>query len=289
MTQSKLRLLIGMGIALATVTSCAREHDGDGSRAAEDGGATQDAAALPHAKTRRSDPKQPGPLDAASAPPRIELLDGATWPSGLWVGQSAFADVCGTESRRVSMRFESGDDGTAPRGLVVFGEHERVAPVDPEHGYPEPHVGQSAYRCPREKLYDGYPYAIREATVWPDGRMTIWLSPDEMYDDWCVSQTSYRGSVLTDVGYSSEDEHTCVSLPLSQYRLCNGDPAACPVNYDKFHLCVDGYCNCNETGCRARFVQTVRIVLAVVDQRMEGVLQTQDVSRGTGIKLRWVE
>lgn len=171
-----------------------------------------------------------------------------------------------------------------------FGEHEKVAPVDPDHGYPELKLlRRTDVRCARDQLYDGYPYPIRAATVWPDGRMTVWLSPDEMYDDWCVLQTSYPGSPQADPEGTTDWDHTCVDLPVSQYRLCGGDPAACPIDYEKFHLCNERYCHCTENGCRAPFLLTVRLDLAVVDQRMEGVIRIGNYSPGAAIKLRWVE
>jgi hypothetical protein len=285
MSARRFRRVIGVFAVLATVASCAREHPGDTRTRVRDGDAS-DPATQSDASVRRSDP-QAGPLDAAGAPPRIELLEGASWPSGLWVGQSALAEICRTDSRRVSVRFESDGEGGVPRGHVVFGEHENLAPVDPAHGYPESHVQPTDYRCHRDQLYDGYPYSIRAATVWPDGRMTIWLSPGEMYDDWCVMQTSYPASPEEPI--ESGQDHTCVNLPVSKYRSCRGSPEACPIDYDKFWMCTGNYCYCTENGCRAPFFLTVRMDLTIVGERMEGVILAQNITSGTAIKFRRVE
>jgi hypothetical protein len=230
------------------------------------------------------------PIDPVET--QIEILEGATWPEGLWTGDTQFAIPCGTQSSRASIRFNPASGRVPPSASAVFGEQEKIPAVDPEQGYPEKHVRQSDRRCERDELYDGYPYRVRAATVWPTGRMTLWISADELYDEWCALQTSYPGvptSTAASLPEREQWDHTCIDLPADEYRKCGGDPDYCPVNYDKFKMCDGGYCRCTEAGCRAPQFKTVRLDVLVADESMEGLIDSGRTWPPYGLKLRRVE
>jgi hypothetical protein len=224
------------------------------------------------------------PIDPVET--QIEILEGATWPEGLWIGDTHFPIACRTQSSRVSIRFNPGSSGVNPSAFAVFGEQEKIpAEADPAQGYPEKHVRQSDQRCGRDELYDGYPYQVRAATVWPTGRMTLWISADELYDEWCALQTSYPGAPSETAWFPEREQwdHTCIDLPVDEYWKCGGDPDYCPVNYDQFKMCDGRYCRCTEAGCRAPQFKSVRLDMLVADDVMEGVIESMLV------KLRRVE
>jgi hypothetical protein len=229
------------------------------------------------------------PIDPVET--QIEILEGASWPEGLWTGDTRFAVACATQSSRVSIRFNPGSGRVPPSAFAVFGEQEKIPEVDPEQGYPEKHVRQSDRRCERDELYDGYPYRIRAATVWPTGRMTLWISADELYDEWCALQTSYPGVPPETVTYPEREkwDHTCTDLPLDEQWKCTGDPDYCPVNYDQFKMCDGRYCHCTEAGCRAPQFKTVRLDVLVADEGMEGVFDAGRFWGSVALKLRRVE
>jgi hypothetical protein len=223
---------------------------------------------------------------------QIEILEGAIWPDGLWTGETQVEFACQATSRRLSVRFNPGSSHVLPSAFVVFGEQEKLpAELDPEQGYPEKHVRQSDRRCDRDEVYDGYPYRVRAATAWPTGRMTLWLSADELYDDWCALQTSYPGKPSNDAWAPEHEQwdHTCVDLPLDELWKCHGDPAYCPLNYDKVKMCEGRYCRCTAAGCRAPGFKTVRLDVLVADDRMEGVVDPGTTTPSIALKLRRVE
>jgi hypothetical protein len=284
-----LCLLRLLAVLATTLTSCAREH-GDRVRIESDGGASDAAAtAVVDAGVSGIEPRL-GSSATARPTSRVELIDDAQWPQGLWVGQGKIA-VCSTQSQRVSIGFDASPDGKTLTGHIVFGDHEMIAPVDPAHGYPTPTVGPRYSRCERDDVYDGYPYPIRQATVWPNGRLTLLFSPSEMYDEWCVSQASYSG--VPNGSFSGDDteqwDHTCANVPQRDHRMCEGAPEACPIDFDKFHLCNEGYCHCTAAGCRADLSLGARLDLAISSETIDGVLKLTNRSPGAVLKLQRVE
>jgi hypothetical protein len=286
-----------VGIVVATwicfsSASCAIDHHAESRKPRENArDAAADASERSRSEADGGDRERSVSIDELGAA-HVELLEGAKWPEGLWVGETEKAVACRTKSQRVSLRFRPSSDGAAVSGQIVFGEHEQVpVEVDADQGYPDKHVRSTDWRCARDELYDGYPYTMYSVTVWPTGRMTVRLSADELYDTWCVLQTSYPGIPSTEEQSPPLEawDHTCIDLPADEHSKCIDGLPSCPVNYDKFQMCSGRYCHCTEAGCRAPFFMTVRLDVVVVDDKLEGVIDTGRTYPAVALKLRRVE
>ncbi|MBI3206587.1 MAG: hypothetical protein HYZ29_33930 [Myxococcales bacterium] len=159
--------------------------------------------------------------------------------AGKWVGQIDEYPTIG-ESRALTVRFDT--------GVVVFGDGASPpAPAtDPNGTYPPGYsVGAGGFA---NVPYDGFVYPLRAGTV--DGeRVRFAISSNELWESWCVLQTSYGGN-----GTCSCIPNRSILLPaeggcyLERPESGDWDPVGCA----RVGLCMWPVCSCDASGCRAR-------------------------------------
>jgi hypothetical protein len=217
--------------------------------------------------------------DIPQLPIGITLDGDATLPEGLWVGETQSEAACPAigggvtegSSRRVTLEVAPATAGAPAHGIVVFGDEQIVFPIatNPDVGYP---VGDDYYdaQCRQDHASAGYPYAVRDGHVSPDGRFEFRIAVVELYDTWCGLQTSYGpGDVrFTENGYS------CLPyLGNADFDLCETMSMQCPISSSKFASCQnDATCVCHPEGCYVNLDRTYRVDLQVSAQRMDGLL-----------------
>jgi hypothetical protein len=235
------------------------------------------------------------PANIPQLPLGITVDATATLPEGLWVGETGSEDACAVggggvipgSSRQVTIEITAAAAGAPPQGIVVFGDKQVLPPVatDPDVGYPVPDDALDSL-CRQNHASAGYPYAVRDGHVAPDGRVEFRVSVVELYAEWCALQTSYlvgRASGGTANGY------TC-NPPLGgdDLFLCWMTPEQCPIPSTKFETCngSDTTCVCYQDGCYANLNRAYRFRLQVMGQTMVGLLNPPNSDTWPAIEIK---
>jgi hypothetical protein len=256
-----------------------------------DGGAAPDAA--PGAAGAPASPppsRDSGALDPKwmLPPPQTEITadDPNMLPVGIWVGESRDNLSCG-HSTRLTLQITRGENGEAPRGVIVFGEAPfPTSIVDPEQAYPAGADEHEAL-CRMASPSEGFPYTLLAGQVSAAGRFDFRVAVVEPYVSWCALQPSYPSRF-------DETDYGCLPpSAVAAVSTCQSDPEHCPIPAGKFRLCMfpNGACLCFKDGCTANLHLTFRFDLRIEGTRMEGVASrlvfTEDAP--VEVRLRRVE
>jgi hypothetical protein len=154
-------------------------------------------------------------------------------------------------------------------GSLEVGDSALLAPPhDSRVGYPP-----AADPSDSSGLWEGFLYPFHSAQISPD-RIQFGIDPNEIFEDWCVLQTSYPvGQYQGTPDGAVETAYGCVArgaqFGFSPSGLPDGGPdagagcfltdadggAGTPVDCGKLNLCVqDQVCSCTATECVASLV-----------------------------------
>lgn len=133
--------------------------------------------------------------------------------------------------------------------------------VDPNTSYP-PSIETDDLLSLQTNFYTGFSYSIFDGRV-EGGRISFWISMNELWRDWCALQTSYR------VQMDERVEYFCLEEPVSIDR--DDIPPITDFNAKELLCSANGsVCKCNKDGCTAYYRDAIRSFDMLIDG---GVMQ----------------
>jgi hypothetical protein len=168
--------------------------------------------------------------------------------SGDWVGYFENYDRLGSDA----VRFHFGVDASGNNTLSVkLGDAALPAPPnDAFQAWPDPIVdaqGNPGKGLTYPSALDGFTYTAHEVK-WQGRRLKLTLFMSEAWGAWCGLQTSYPQPGSPDTySCNSGSGYTCAHNNVC--RFSDGPNAGQISDRNHYHMCMQGICDCNATGC----------------------------------------